>query len=83
MYCGAVFCTRYVEPELKATGHSLSQALPMGGTRVLAALLGGFLCQYLSFPGAMLICAGLSVLSIVLWFFFIRTDKTGRLDPKK
>ncbi|MGI6744320.1 MAG: MFS transporter [Eubacteriales bacterium] len=83
MYCAAVFCNRYVEPELKATGHSLSQALPMGGTRVLAALLGGFLCQYLSFPGAMLICAGLSVLSIVLWFFFIRTDKTGRLDPKK
>ncbi|NLB16241.1 MAG: MFS transporter [Clostridiales bacterium] len=82
MYCAAVFCNRYVEPELKATGHSLSQALPMGGTRVLAALLGGFLCQYLSFPGAMLICAGLAALSLVLWFFFIRTDKTGRLDPK-
>lgn len=83
MYCAAVFCNRYVDPELKATGHSLSQALPMGAVKVLAALLGGYLSQYLGFPGAMLICAGLTALSLVLWFFFIRTDKTGQLDPKK
>ena len=55
----------------------------MGAVKVLAALLGGYLSQYLGFPGAMLICAGLTALSLVLWFFFIRTDKTGQLDPKK
>ena len=83
IYCSSVYIDRYIPAELKATGQNVNQALPCGGMRVAAALLGGFLCEAIGIPGSMLVCGAMAVMMLALWFIFILTDKSGELDGDK
>ena len=80
MYCAAVYIDRYIPAELKATGQNVSQALPCGGMRVMAALTGGFMSEAIGIPGSMVVCGIMAAAMLMLWFIFILPDKSGELD---
>lgn len=80
-YCAATYITRYIAPELQATGQNLLYCIGQSVARVLGGVLGGVIQTKLGTPNGMLLCAGILLLFTVVYFITFGFDPSPRLAP--
>ncbi|MCQ2432817.1 MAG: MFS transporter [Clostridia bacterium] len=81
-YCGATYITRFIAPELQATGQNFMYCIGQGIPRVLGGVVGGIMNAHLGAQGSMLLSAGAIVLFTILFFATIFRDHSEAFAPR-
>ncbi|MBQ7299255.1 MAG: MFS transporter [Clostridia bacterium] len=75
-YCGAMYITAYIAPELQATGQNLMYCIGQGIARVFGGVLGGVIESRLGTTGGMYLFGGLLAIAAVIGVILILRDKS-------
>lgn len=73
-YAGATYITRYVAPELQATGQNLMYCIGQGIARVFGGVVGGMINTGLGTGGGMYLFGGLLVVAVVVCLVVVWRD---------
>ena len=85
-YCGAMYITAYIAPELQATGQNLMYCIGQGIARVFGGVLGGVIESRLGTTGGMYLFGGLLAIAAVIGVILILRDKSPewrQVQPEK
>ncbi len=75
-YCGAMYITAYIAPELQATGQNLMYCIGQGIARVFGGVLGGVIESRLGTTGGMYLFGALIAAVAVIGVIAILKDKS-------
>ena len=73
-YCGAMYITAYIAPELQATGQNLMYCIGQGIARVFGGVLGGVIESRFGTQGGMYLFGGVLAMSVVVCLLVVFRD---------
>ncbi|MGM9626264.1 MAG: MFS transporter [Eubacteriales bacterium] len=73
-YCGATYITRYIAPELQATGQNLMYCVGQGLARVFGGFVGGMVNDSFGTTGGMYLISGILAAAAVIFIIIAYRD---------